>query len=45
VCAMLIVIGTWSDPVEGRSVANSWKKGSRAGDGNARYRTDDLEDL
>ena len=43
-CANLIEIGTWSDPVEGRSVAHSWKKGIRAGDANARSRTEDLED-
>ena len=42
--AILIQIGTWSDPVEGRSVARSWKKGTRAGDANLRSRTEDLED-
>jgi len=37
------VIGTWSDPVDGRSVAHSWKKGICAVDVHERFRTEGLD--
>jgi len=43
-CAILTVMGTWSDPVEGRSVVHSWNKAIRALDANARSKSEALED-
>ena len=42
-CAIQIVIGTWSDPVDGRLVAYSWKKGISAVGANKRSRTEGQE--
>jgi len=41
--AIVIVMGTWSEPVAGRSVAQSWKKSIRDENANATSSTEGLE--
>jgi len=42
--ANLIMMGTWSEPGEGRSVAHSWKNSIRVVAAKARSKTEDLKD-
>ena len=42
-CAILIVMGTWSKPVDRRSVAHFWKKGISMVDAKERSTTESLE--